>query len=159
MENKEVLEEVVETEVLALEETNEEEIEEVKSEFKEFLETKGVKAKFSLAFNNMKKSASLQHEKDVESFNAAKERSKEENKEFYEFLHTKGIKAKFKLIIENIKKGAKESKEKTKAQIEHSKKLSNPNLYTVNDLNMEFNSYLKRKGLDKKYTITIEEIK
>ena len=160
MEAKELLyEEAIDTEVVASEDSNEEEVEEIKSEFEEFLHTKGVKAKFKLAFSNMKKSAAIQHKQDVENFNRINEASKEENKEFYEFLHTKGLKAKFKLVIENIKKGARESKAKTKEQIEKSKRLSNPNLYTVNDLNMEFNTYLKRKGLDKKYTITIEEVK
>ena len=92
---------------------NEKELNEVKElneQFVEFLHTKGIKAKFKLAFSNMKESAKEQHKKDVESFNEVKAKSIEENREFYEFLHTKGFKAKVKLVIENIKKGAQEAK-------------------------------------------------
>ena len=138
---------------------------ELNEQFTEFLKTKGIKAKFSLAFENIKESAKAQHQKDVENFNAIKERSIEENKDFYEFLKTKGIKAKFKLVVENIKKGARESREKTKAQIEKSKKLGQPNLnvnpvkkaYTADELTKEFNEFLKMKGLDSKYTVSVVE--
>lgn len=63
----------------------------------EFLKTKGIKAKFKLAFSNMKESAKHQHEIDVKNFNEVKAASIENNKEFYEFLHTKGFKLKLNL--------------------------------------------------------------
>lgn len=141
--------------------TNQELLEkEVNEQFKEFLNTKGLTAKFKLAFENMKESCKEQHEKDVKSFNEIKEKSKEENKDFVEFLNTKGLKLKIKLVIENIKKGAAEQKEKTKEQIAKAKELGNVNKQaSVNDLNKEFNAFLKAKGLDSKYIVTIEEIK
>lgn len=128
-------------------------------QFREFLHTKGLTAKFKLAFQNMKESAKVQHAKDVKAFNEAKRQSAEDNKDFVEFLHTKELKAKFKLVIENIKKGARESKEKTKEEIEKAKALGNPNkVITINDLNNEFNAFLKQKGLDNKYQVTIVEV-
>lgn len=131
----------------------------VTEQFSEFLKTKGLTAKFKLAFENMKESAKIQHANDVEAFNEVKRQSAEDNKDFVEFLHTKGLKAKVRLVIENIKKGAKESKEKTKAQIEKAKVLGNPNkVMTINDLNNEFNAFLKQKGLDGKYQVTIVEV-
>lgn len=137
-----------------------EEVKEVNDQFVEFLHTKGIQAKFKLAFDNMKESANLQHAEDVKRFNEVKAQSAEENKEFVEFLHTKGLKAKVQLVIENIKKGAKESNQKVKEQIEASKHGYNP--YTnvsAEVLNKEFNEFLKIKGLSNKYTVTIEEVK
>lgn len=134
---------------------------EVSEQFSEFLKTKGIKAKFKLAFENMKESARLQHEKDVKQFNEIKAKSEEENKDFVEFLHTKGIKAKAKLVIENIKKGARESKEKTKEQIAKVKelgKVNKPVTYSASDLSKEFNEFLKQKELNEKFVVTIEEI-
>lgn len=132
---------------------------ELTTDFENFLHTKGLKAKFKLAFTNMKESAILQHEKDVKAFNEVKAKSIEENKDFYEFLKTKGFKAKVNLVIENIKKGAKESKEKTKSQIEASKNLANPyRSITKDELNKEFTEFLKTKGLDKQFSVTIEEL-
>lgn len=98
----------------------------------------------------MKEGAKEQHKKDVESFNAVKQKSIENNKEFYEFLHTKGFKAKVKLVIENIKKGAKEAKNRPIPTYNH-----------VNEaqLSKELELFLKSKNLDKKYTIKIEEVK
>ena len=137
----------------------ENEVKDVNYQFVEFLHTKGIKAKFKLVFENMKESAKAQHEKDVAQFNEVKRRSAEENKEFVEFLHTKGFKAKVKLVIENIKMDAKESRAKTKEAIEKSKQLANPyRSYTASDLSSEFNAFLKSKGLDTKYTVTIEEV-
>jgi sulfatase maturation enzyme AslB (radical SAM superfamily) len=133
---------------------------ELTSQFDEFLKTKGLKAKFKLAFENMKESTKAQHEKNVQNFNQVKEQSIENNKDFYEFLQTKGLKAKIKLVIENIKKGAQESREKTKEQIARAKELGNPNkTISEEQLNKEFNAFLKQKGLDKKYIVTIEEVK
>lgn len=128
------------------------------NEFSEFLKTKGLTAKFKLAFANMKESAKEQHKKDVAEFNAVKAKSIEENKDFYEFLKTKGLKAKINLVIENIKKGAKESKVKTKEQIEKSKQLANPyRTITASELNKELEEFLKAKGLDNKFEVTIVE--
>ena len=141
----------------------EKEAKDVNDQFIEFLKTKGIKAKFNLAFENMKESAKAQHEIDKANFQAVKKQSAEDNKEFVEFLHTKGLKAKFKLVIENIKKGAKESKEKTKQQIAEAKKLSKPAIYNnqlsydAESLSREFNEFLKQKGLDNKYTVIIKE--
>lgn len=138
----------------------EKEVKDVNDQFVEFLHTKGLKAKFKLAFSNMKESTKEQHKKDVENFNQVKQQSIEDNKEFYEFLHTKGLKAKVKLVIENIKKGAKESRAKTKEQIENSKKgIYGHNNVNAETLTKEFNEFLKVKGLSSKYTVTIEEIK
>lgn len=135
---------------------------EVSVQFEEFLKTKGIKAKFKLAFENMKESARVQHEKDVKQFNEIKAKSAEENKDFVEFLHTKGIKAKAKLVIENIKKGARESREKTKEQIAKANELGRVNHkvnnYSASDLSKEFNEFLKQKGLSEKFVLTIEEI-
>ena len=137
----------------------EQDVKDVNDQFVEFLNTKGIKAKFKLAFENMKESAIEQHKKDVAQFNEVKRQSAENNKEFVKFLHTKGFKAKVKLVIENIKKGAKESRQKTKEAIEQSRKLANPyRTYTASDLSTEFNAFLKSKGLDTKYIVTIEEV-
>lgn len=141
----------------------EQEAKDVNEQFVEFLKTKGIKAKFNLAFENLKESTKAQYEADKANFQAVKKQSAEDNKEFVEFLHTKGLKAKFKLVIENIKKGAKESKEKTKKQIEEAKKLGKPSIYNqtkycnADDLAKEFNAFLKQKGLDNKYTVIIKE--
>ena len=126
------------------------EVNEINDEFVKFLKTKGINAKFKLAFSNMKESAKAQHELDKKSFNEIKEKSKEENKEFYEFLHTKGFKAKVKLVIENIKKGAKEAKERPIPTYNH---------INEQNINKELELFLKSKNLDKKYTIKIEEVK
>ena len=108
----------------------------------------------------MKESTKEQHKKDVENFNQVRAQSIEDNKEFYEFLHTKGLKAKVKLVIENIKQGARESREKTKQQIENSKKgIYGHNSISAERLTKEFNEFLKIKGLQTKYTVTIEEVK
>ena len=133
---------------------------ELNNQFGEFLHTKGIKAKFKLAFSNMAESAKKQHKQDVENFNEIKEKSKEENKDFVEFLHAKGIKAKFHVVVENIKKGIKEAPKITAAQIANSK----PTIYkqtqqiTANDLKREFNEFLKQKGLDYEYQVEIIEI-
>lgn len=133
-----------------LKENEVKEVNELNEQFVEFLHTKGIKAKFKLAFSNMKESARKQHEEDVANFQKVKEKSKEENKEFYEFLHTKGFKAKVKLIIENIKKGAKEARNKP---------INTNNQINGVNLEKELELFLKSKNLDKKYTIKIEEIK
>lgn len=144
----------------------EKEMLELNKQFSEFLHTKGIKAKFKLAFANMAESAKKQHEIDVQNFNEIK--NSQENKDFIEFLHTKGIKAKFKLVIENIKKGAATSRETTarniaKVRAETQASIARVNgkptniVYTAQTLEEEFNQFLKSKGLDSKYTVTITE--
>lgn len=137
--------------------------EEISNQFSEFLHTKGIKAKFKVAFSNMAESARIQHETDKEKFEEVKRKSAEENKEFTEFLHTKGFKAKVKLVIENIKKGAKEAPLKTAKEIN---KISTKNMvvgsssnYTAKELSKEFNDFLKDKGLDGKYVVEVLEEK
>ena len=140
----------------------EEEMLELNSQFGEFLHTKGIRAKFKLAFSNMADSARAQKQQDKENFKKIKEKSAEENKEFVEFLHTKGLKAKFNLVVENIKKGAKEAPQKTAQQIAKAKAQANLNMpfngsCTAQDLTRAFNQFLKSKGLDGKYTVEISE--
>ena len=149
----------------------EQEMLELNDQFSEFLHTKGIAAKFKLAFNNMSESAKKQHEKDVASFNAVKAKSAEENKDFVEFLHTKGIGAKYRLVIENIKKGAKSASHDTAAQIAkvkaetqaavaranaHGKQGAGAEI-TADTLQEEFNDFLKSKGLDGKYSVCVTE--
>ena len=80
----------------------EKEMLELNEQFAAFLNTKGITAKFKLAFNNMSESLKKQHAQDIAEFEAVKAQSAEDNKEFAEFLRTKGIKAKYKLVIDNI---------------------------------------------------------
>lgn len=151
----------------------EQEMLELNEQFGTFLHTKGIKAKFKLAFSDMAESAHKQHEADVANFEAVKAKSAEDNKEFTEFLHTKGIKAKFKLVIENIKKGAKEAPANTAAQIakvraETQESIAKANahanphtsalkVYSAESLSEEFNAFLKAKGLDDRYSVIISE--
>ena len=134
---------------------------EISDQFEEFCRTKGIKAKFRLAFQQISENAHKQHEQDKASFEARKAQSAEENKDFVEFLHTKGLKAKVKLVIENIKRGARESREKTKQQIAQSKQGHKPKTtvadYTAEQLSAEFNAFLKEKGLDDKYAVEVTE--
>lgn len=80
-----------------------EDLDNVNQQFTEFLHTKGIKAKFKVAFDNMKENTRVQHEKDKAEFNAVKQKSYEENKAFADMLHTKGFKAKIKVILEGFK--------------------------------------------------------
>lgn len=146
----------------------EQEMLELNKQFGEFLHTKGITAKFKLAFSNMGDSARKQHETDKAQFEAVKAQSAEENAEFVEFLHTKGLKAKFNLVVENIKKGAEAAPQRTAESIAkraaqtHSS--VNPyagvhaahGLYTAESLSREFNEFLKMKGLDTQYTVEIK---
>ena len=140
--------------------------EEISKQFEEFCQTKGIKAKFKLAFSQMAENTRKQKEADKAAFEEVKRKSAEDNAEFVEFLHTKGFKAKVKLVIENIKKGAKESNERVRKQIEQSKHGVNvaPSIkpepaheYTAEELAREFNEFLKAKGLDEKYTVEVSE--
>ena len=79
--------------------------EEITKQFEEFCHTKGIVAKFKVAFEQMGDNARRQHEQDKANIEAVK--NSEENKEFREFLHTKGFKAKCRFVIESMKKSAK----------------------------------------------------
>lgn len=147
---------------------------EISRQFEEFCHTKGLVAKFKVAFSDMAENAKRQKAEDRKNFEEVKRKSAEENPEFTEFIHTKGLKAKVKLIIENVKKGAKEMPKKTAADID---KLSaeikeniaknQPNIarhgvnkkdiseYSPDELAREFNLFLKEKGLDSKYSVEI----
>ena len=149
----------------------EQEMLELNEQFSAFLHTKGIVAKFKLAFNNMGESARKQHAADVAAFEAVKAQSAEDNKEFAEFLRTKGIKAKYKLVIENIKKGAKAAPANTAAQIAKVRAETQAAVAQANaahkpqsatdvsaaNLESEFNAFLKSKGLDGKYTVCVTE--
>jgi len=161
MENKGKTQQEIEQEMLELNE-----------QFSAFLHTKGIAAKFKLAFNNMSESAKKQHAADVAEFEAVKAKSAEDNKEFAEFLRTKGIKAKYKLVIDNIKKGAKEAPANTAAQIAKVQAQTQAAVARANamgkpqpaaaevsaaTLEDELNAFLKSKGLDSKYTVSVTE--
>lgn len=148
----------------------EQEMLEVNEQFSAFLHTKGIAAKFKLAFNNMSESAKKQHAADVAEFEAVKAKSAEDNQEFAEFLRTKGIKAKYKLVIDNIKMGAKAAPANTAAQIAKVKAETQAAVARANaigkpqpaateitaaTLEDEFNAFLKAKGLDGKYTVSV----
>lgn len=161
MENRTKAQEEIEQEML-----------ELNNQFSAFLHTKGIVTKFKLAFNNMCQSAQKQHAADVAEFEAVKAQSAEDNKEFAEFLRTKGIKAKYKLVVENIKKGAKAApagtaaqiakiKVETQAAVARANAMGNPlpiaNEIDAATLENEFNAFLKSKGLDGKYTVSVTE--
>ena len=150
----------------------EQEMLELNDQFAAFLHTKGIAAKFKLAFNNMSESARKQHAADVAEFEAVKAKSAEDNKEFAEFLRAKGIKAKYKLVVENIKKGIKDAPANTAAQIAKVKVQTQAAVANANGvgkpgsavaevsastLENEFNAFLKSKGLDGKYTVSVTE--
>ena len=135
----------------------EQEMVELNDQFSAFLHTKSIAAKFKLAFNNMGESARKQHAADVAEFEAVKAQSAEDNKEFAEFLRTKGIKAKYKLVVENIKKGAKEASANTAAQIAKVRAERQAAAVNADTLEGEFNAFLKSKGLDGKYTVSVTE--
>ncbi len=141
--------------------------EEITKQFEEFCHTKGIVAKFKVAFEQMGENARRQHEHDKANIEAVK--NSEENKDFREFLHTKGFKAKCRLVIENIKRGAAnanadtarkldELHAKTQASIcAHSVPNAKPAEYSAEQLASEFNAFLKERGLDEKYAVQIVE--
>lgn len=144
------------------EQYNDHRYEEISKQFEEFCHTKGIAAKFKVAFAQMAENTRKQAEADKAQLEEVKRRSAESNPEFTEFLHTKGFKAKVKLIIENIKKGARESNERVRKQIEQSKhgvhtvsSVATPAVCIVADLSREFNAFLKAKGLDGKYVVEV----
>lgn len=150
----------------------EKEMLELHEQFSAFLHTKGIAAKFKLAFDNMRESAKKQHAADVAEFEAVKARSAEDNREFAEFLRTKGVKAKYKLVVENIRKGAKAAPGNTAAQIAKVQAQTQAAVARANalgrgnpaateisaaSLEEEFQAFLKSRGLDGKYTVSVTE--
>lgn len=158
-----------------MEQYNDHHYEEISRQFEEFCHTKGIAAKFKVAFANMSESTRKQKEADKAQLEEVKRQSAEANPEFTEFLHTKGFKAKVKLIIANLKKGCKEAPAKTAAAIDgisaqtkaniaraqasvyrttagygatHGVKVTDASEYTADELAREFNEFLKSKGLD-----------
>ena len=143
---------------------------ELNNQFSEFLRTKGIAAKFKIAFANMGESAHKQHDADVARFEAVKAQSAENNKEFVEFLRTKGIKAKYNLVVGNVKKGAAAASHNTavqiaKVQAQTQDAIARASAYgksasadcSAETLQDEFNAFLRSKGLDGKYTVSITE--
>ncbi len=142
--------------------------EEISKQFEEFCHTKGIVAKFKVAFDQMGENARRQHEQDKANIEAVK--NSEENKEFREFLHTNGFKAKCRLVIENIKRGAANANADTARKLDelHAKTQANirahsvtPNAktaeYSAEQLSAEFNAFLKERGLDDKYAVQVVE--
>ncbi len=142
--------------------------EEITKQFEEFCHTKGIVAKFKVAFEQMGENTRRQKEQDKANIEAVK--NSEENKEFKEFLHTKGFKAKCRLVIENIKKGAKNANADTAKKLDelHAKTQASirahsvtpgakPAEYSAEQLAAEFNAFLKERGLDEKYAVQIVE--
>lgn len=150
----------------------EQEMSELNEQFAAFLHTRGIAAKFRLVCSNLSESARQQHAADVAAFEAVKAQSAEDNKEFAEFLHTKGIRAKYKLVVENIRKGAKAAPQNTAAQIARVQAQTQAAVAKANaagkvqgavsdvsaaTLEEEFNAFLRSKGLDGKYTVSVTE--
>ena len=142
--------------------------EEISKQFEEFCHTKGIVAKFRVAFEQMGDNARRQREQDKANIEAVK--NSEENKEFREFLHTNGFKAKCRLVIENIKRGAANANADTARKLDelHAKTQANirahsvtPNAktaeYSAEQLSAEFNAFLKERGLDDKYAVQVVE--
>ena len=146
--------------IRTMEQYNANSYEEISKQFEEFCHTKGIAAKFKVAFGNMAESARKQREADKAQLEEVKRQSAEANPEFTELLHTKGFKAKVKLIIENIKKGAKESNEKVRKQIEQAKHgvpAVQTRGYSADELSQEFNAFLKARGLDDKFVVEVTD--
>ena len=151
-------------------EQTEQRIDELNAQFVEFLHTKGIAAKFRLAFSGMAESAARQRDKDRARFEEVKRQSAENNKEFVEFLHTKGIGAKFRLVVKNIKEGTKNAPQNTAAQIAKAKANAAANIphsgksvspvrgdAAARELAEQFEAFLKEKGLDTEYSVEITE--
>lgn len=165
------------------EQYNDHSYEEISKQFEEFCHTKGIGAKFKVAFGNMAENAHKQKEADKVQLEEVKRQSAEANPEFTEFLHTKGFKAKVKLVIANLKKGCQEAPHKTavavdgisaqtKANIARAQdgvyrttvgyganpyglKVTDASEYSAEELSREFNEFLKEKGLDGKYAVEV----
>ncbi|MDE7182756.1 MAG: hypothetical protein K2O41_07020 [Clostridia bacterium] len=165
-----------------MEQYNDHHYEEISKQFEEFCHTKGIAAKFKLAFANMAEGARKQKEADKVQLEEVKRQSAEANPEFTEFLHTKGFKAKVKLVIANLKKGCKEAPHKTAVAVDgisaqtkaniakaqanvykttagyggnpYGVKTKDASEYSADELTREFNDFLKSKGLDG-YTVEV----
>lgn len=163
-----------------MEQYNDHTYEEISKQFEEFCHTKGIAAKFKVAFSDMAENARKQHESDKADFEEVKRQSAQANPEFTELLHTKGFKAKVRLIIENIKKSAKEAPQRTAAAVDEISAQTKANIakaqtglhcptvncglkvedvaeYSADELSREFNQFLKSKGLDTKYAVEITD--
>lgn len=136
----------------------EDEMVDVNQQFTDFLKTKGIKARFKLAFSNMKDNAAVQHQESVREFKEIKKESRENNKEFVEFLETKGLKAKFYVVVNGFKNGIKEVKSIDKdSDLEEETVECNSTDCKATELSTEFNNFLKMQGLDTKYQVQIIE--
>lgn len=149
--------------------------EEISKQFEEFCRTKGIAAKFKVAFGNMAENTRKQKEADKAQLEEVRRQSAEANPEFTELLHTKGLKAKVSLIIANLQKSCKEASAKTagvvdgisaqtKADIARAQadvdrttvgggdplgaKVADASEYSADGIAREFNEFLKAKGLD-----------
>ena len=166
-----------------MEQYNDHHYEEISKQFEEFCHTKGIAAKFKVAFGNMAENTRKQKEADKARLEEVKRQSAEANPEFTELLHTKGFKAKVKLIIANLKKGIKEAPAKTAAAVDgisaqtkaniakaqanvyrttagygvHGAGVKDASEYSADDLAREFNNFLKAKGLDEKYAVEVTD--
>ena len=167
------------------EQYNDHHYEEISKQFEEFCHTKGIVAKFKVAFANMAENTRKQKEADRANLEEVKRKSAEANPEFTELLHTKGFKAKVQLIIANLKKGIKEAPAKTAVAVDgisaqtkaniakvqanvyrttagyggnpYGAKVVDASEYTADELSREFNAFLKSKGLDNKYVVEVSE--
>ncbi|MDE7107258.1 MAG: hypothetical protein K2O39_02955 [Clostridiales bacterium] len=164
------------------EQYNDHHYEEISKQFEEFCHTKGIAAKFKVAFAQMAENTRKQKEADKAQLEEVKRQSAEANPEFTELLHTKGFKAKVQLIIANLKKGIKEAPHKTAAAVDGisaqtkaniakaqasvyrttagygavgGTKVTDASEYSADDLAREFNEFLKAKGLDGKYAVEV----
>ena len=168
-----------------MEQNSEGHYEEISKQFEEFCHTKGIAAKFKVAFADMAENTRKQKEADKARLDEVKRRSAEANPEFTEFLHTKGFKAKVKLVIADLKKGCKEAAHKTavdadnisaqtkaniaRAQAEvyrttagygaqpYGAKTKDASEYSADELTKAFNDFLKEKGLDKQYIVEVTD--
>ena len=164
------------------EQYNDHHYEEISNQFAEFCHTKGIAAKFKVAFAQMAENTRKQKEADKAQLEEVKRKSAEANPEFTEFLHTKGFKAKVQLIIANLKKGIKEAPAKTAAAVDGISAQTKANIaraqanvyrttagygatyganakdaseYSADELAREFNEFLKSKGLDGMYAVEV----
>ena len=166
-----------------MEQYNDHHYKEISKQFEEFCHTKGIAAKFKVAFAQMAENTRKQKEADKAQLEEVKRQSAEANPEFTELLHTKGFKAKVQLIIANLKKGIKEAPAKTAAAVDgisaqtkaniaraqasayrttagyggnpYGAKVTDASEYTADELAREFNEFLKSKGLDGKYAVEV----
>lgn len=170
------------------EQYNDHSYEVISKQFEEFCHTKGIAAKFKVAFGNMAENTRKQKAADNAQFEEVKRQSAEANPEFTEFLHTKGLKAKVKLIVANLKKGCQEAPHKTAVAVDgisaqtkaniakaqagvyrttvgygapapHGVKVVDACEYSADELTKAFNAFLKEKGLDGEYAVEVTDEK